>query len=28
MRTLNSNEFSGTLSNSKSYNWNTKRRYK
>ncbi|WP_338733915.1 hypothetical protein [Mangrovimonas cancribranchiae] len=28
MRTLNNNQISGTLSNTKSYTWNTKRRYR
>jgi len=28
MRTLNSNQLTGTLNNTKSHNWNSKRRYR
>ena len=28
MRTLNNNQLSGTLSKTKSYNWNSKRRFR
>jgi len=28
MRTLNNNQISGTLITTKSYNWNSKRRYR